>query len=298
MLKGEFRPDCRHFGNISNESGLWFSLSAGLLVLEDLQQEDVVLACTLPRSWALPPPTTSPEGASPSSTPTPTSPSPSQAPSSADKPVFLEMDADSKFLLTRPLASREAEARFFKTPLLRRVLSHCRERADIWSSQIKVTHHVFPVPDTTPSPKAGLQVGPMAGLVVAASNASSGPVASTASGSTRASSEHRAIHGLFRVGARDSALGGKASSLSSGGTKKSQSFRCVTWRGGAWHGPSAAQAGPWGRAMGRGRHTDQSIRQTSISVMSRRMTRSTESMRQPGQINHLIKSVCVDKNAL
>ncbi|KAK3930589.1 hypothetical protein KUF71_005323 [Frankliniella fusca] len=209
---------------------------SGLLVLEDLQQEDVILACTLPRSWAMPPAPGSTTNPTTASGDTPTSPnaiatnttsssSSSSSPPPEDsnaKPVFLEMDADSKFLLMRPLASREAEARFFKTPLLRRVLAHCRERADLWSSQIKVTHHVFPaVPADTATASTPAPV-PAVGSAAAASVAAS----TTSGGSARSPSENgsRAIHGLFRV-KEGSALGGKASSLSSGGTKKSQSFR-------------------------------------------------------------------------
>ncbi|XP_026274244.1 uncharacterized protein LOC113203666 [Frankliniella occidentalis] len=211
---------------------------SGLLVLEDLQQEDVILACTLPRSWAMPCAPSSTTNSTTASGDTPTSPSPTPTPiptatnttsssssssspppeDSNAKPVFLEMDADSKFLLMRPLASREAEARFFKTPLLRRVLAHCRERADLWSSQIKVTHHVFPaVAGDTTTASTPTTPSPITPSVVAST---------TSGGSTRSPSENgsRAIHALFRV-KEGSALSGKASSLSSGGTKKSQSFR-------------------------------------------------------------------------
>ncbi|XP_069687580.1 uncharacterized protein B4 [Periplaneta americana] len=80
----------------------------GSLLLEGCQEEDVILACTLPQ------------------------------------PQLLEMDADSRFFLSRPLFHHEFESRLFKSPLLQTALAFCRDRGDFWRRQIKVTHYVLP----------------------------------------------------------------------------------------------------------------------------------------------------------
>ncbi|XP_047002248.1 uncharacterized protein LOC124619726 [Schistocerca americana] len=99
----------------------------GNLWLESCQQEDVILACTLPPDADL-----SCHGQF----------------TSQMQPKFLEIDADSQFLLSRPLLHHETEMRMFKSPLLQGVLAFCREHGDRWRRQIKVTHHIFPSNET------------------------------------------------------------------------------------------------------------------------------------------------------
>lgn len=62
----------------------------------------------------------------------------------SSQPKLLEMDADSRFFLSRPLFNHEFESRLFKSPLLQTALAFCRDRGDVWRRQIKVTHHIFP----------------------------------------------------------------------------------------------------------------------------------------------------------
>nr|CAD7599236.1 unnamed protein product [Timema genevievae] len=102
------------------------------LMLEFYQEEDVILACTLPQD------------------PTSRTSSPSH---SSVQPRLLEMDADSKFLLSRPLFHQESESRLFKSPVLQVALCFCRDRGDHWRRQIKVTHHIFPSLQSNPSAK-------------------------------------------------------------------------------------------------------------------------------------------------
>ncbi|CAG2058241.1 unnamed protein product [Timema podura] len=105
---------------------------SGTLMLEFYQEEDVILACTLPQD------------------PTSRTSSPSH---SSVQPRLLEMDADSKFLLSRPLFHQESESRLFKSPVLQVALCFCRDRGDHWRRQIKVTHHIFPSLQSNPSAK-------------------------------------------------------------------------------------------------------------------------------------------------
>lgn len=101
--------------------------------MEGYQDEDVILACTLPRDAIH-----SNKRATGSNHPGETSPVTSA------QPKLLEMDADSRFLLSRPLFNHEFETRLFKSPLLQTALAFCRDRGDVWRRQIKVTHHIFP----------------------------------------------------------------------------------------------------------------------------------------------------------
>ncbi|KAJ8870653.1 hypothetical protein PR048_029676 [Dryococelus australis] len=100
---------------------------AGTLLLEHYQEEDVILACTLPQDLTA-------------------------RSSTSVQPQLLEMDADSRFLLSRPLFHQDSESRLFKSQVLQAALCFCRDRGDAWRRQIKVTHHIFP-PATQPQPK-------------------------------------------------------------------------------------------------------------------------------------------------
>ncbi|PSN31576.1 hypothetical protein C0J52_25587 [Blattella germanica] len=101
----------------------YFLVLAGSLLLEGYQEEDVILACTLPHEAIA---------------------SRSGSASPATQPKLLEMDADSRFFLSRPLLHQDIESRLFKSPLLQTALAFCRDRGDFWRRQIKVTHHIFP----------------------------------------------------------------------------------------------------------------------------------------------------------
>jgi len=103
------------------------------LLLEGYQEEDVILACTLPRD-AIHSNTRGTGSNHPANTSSVTS----------AQPKLLEMDADSRFFLSRPLFNHEFESRLFKSPLLQTALAFCRDRGDNWRRQIKVTHHIFP----------------------------------------------------------------------------------------------------------------------------------------------------------
>ncbi|XP_066999421.2 uncharacterized protein B4 [Anabrus simplex] len=98
----------------------------GNLLLEGFEQEDVILACTLPQDFDIQ------DGLTMS------------AFSSQVQPKFLEIDADSQFLLSRPILHPEYEARLFKSPLLQSHLSYCRDKGEVWRRQFKVTHHICP----------------------------------------------------------------------------------------------------------------------------------------------------------
>ena len=101
--------------------------------MEGFQEEDVILACTLPRE-AIHSNKRGTGSNHPGNTSSVTS----------AQPKLLEMDADSRFLLSRPLFNHEFESRLFKSPLLQTALAFCRDRGDFWRRQIKVTHHIFP----------------------------------------------------------------------------------------------------------------------------------------------------------
>ncbi|XP_021918317.1 uncharacterized protein LOC110829172 [Zootermopsis nevadensis] len=103
----------------------------GSLLLEAFQEEDVILACTLPHDTITISRTGSNHFANTSSV-------------TSSQPKLLEMDADSRFFLSRPLFHHEVESRLFKSPLLQTALAFCRDRGDFWRRQIKVTHHIFP----------------------------------------------------------------------------------------------------------------------------------------------------------
>jgi hypothetical protein len=108
-----------------------FSNVTGSLLLEGFQEEDVILACTLPRDTITHSRAGSNHHVNTSSV-------------SSGQPKLLEMDADSRFFLSRPLFHHEFESRLFKSPLLQTALAFCRDRGDFWRRQIKVTHHIFP----------------------------------------------------------------------------------------------------------------------------------------------------------
>ncbi|KAJ9589674.1 hypothetical protein L9F63_017118 [Diploptera punctata] len=107
---------------------------SGSLLLEGYQEEDVILACTLPHDAIV------------NRSANNTSATPPLIPISgnvASQSKLLEMDADSRFFLSRPLL-HDFESRLFKSPLLQTALAFCRDRGDVWRRQIKVTHHIFP----------------------------------------------------------------------------------------------------------------------------------------------------------
>jgi hypothetical protein len=97
-------------------------------LLEGCQEEDVILACTLPHDAIIH--SNSTTGSN-------------HHPVTSAVPKLLQMDADSRFFLTRPLLHHEFESRLFKSPLLQKALAFCRDRGDFWRRQIKVTHHIF-----------------------------------------------------------------------------------------------------------------------------------------------------------
>ncbi|PNF39726.1 hypothetical protein B7P43_G05324 [Cryptotermes secundus] len=105
----------------------------GTLLLEGYQEEDVILACTLPHDVIIH-----------SNSRTGSNHLTNASPVTSAVPKLLEMDADSRFFLTRPLFHHEFESRLFKSPLLQTALAFCRDRGDFWRRQIKVTHHIFP----------------------------------------------------------------------------------------------------------------------------------------------------------
>lgn len=107
---------------------------SGSLLLEGYQEEDVILACTLPHDAIV--------GRSGNNSSV-TSPLIPVSKNVASQPKLLEMDADSRFFLSRPLL-HDFESRLFKSPLLQTALAFCRDRGDFWRRQIKVTHHIFP----------------------------------------------------------------------------------------------------------------------------------------------------------
>jgi len=112
-------------------------------LLEGYQEEDVILACTLPHDTIIHSNnsrTGSNHLSNSSSMMSPLMPTSG----TAAQPKLLEMDADSRFFLSRPLFHHEFESRLFKSPLLQTALAFCRDRGDFWRRQIKVTHHIFP----------------------------------------------------------------------------------------------------------------------------------------------------------
>lgn len=113
-------------------------------MLEGYQEEDVILACTLPHDVII-----HSNSRTGSNHPT------NASPVTSALPKLLEMDADSRFFLTRPLFHHEFESRLFKSPLLQTALAFCRDRGDFWRRQIKVTHHIFPSQREVASEAAG-----------------------------------------------------------------------------------------------------------------------------------------------
>jgi hypothetical protein len=110
-----------------------FSNISGTLLLEGYQEEDVILACTLPR-----------DAIHSNKSGTGSNHLCNSSSVASAQPKLLEMDADSRFFLSRPLFHHEFEFRLFKSPLLQTALAFCRDRGDFWRRQIKVTHHIFP----------------------------------------------------------------------------------------------------------------------------------------------------------
>ena len=109
-------------------------LISGSLLLEGYQEEDVILACTLPHDAIVN------RSGNNSSVTSPLIPLSGNV---AAQPKLLEMDADSRFFLSRPIL-HDFESRLFKSPVLQTALAFCRDRGDFWRRQIKVTHHIFP----------------------------------------------------------------------------------------------------------------------------------------------------------